>query len=58
LAVPIKLRDEILGILDVQSDVTGALTAEDQLLLRAYAGKLPWRLKARSCYLPPAPSAK
>ncbi len=40
LAVPIKLRDEILGILDVQSDVTGALTAEDQLLLEGLCGQI------------------
>ncbi|HNT74973.1 MAG TPA: PAS domain S-box protein [Anaerolineae bacterium] len=40
LAVPIKLRNEILGILDVQSDVVGALTAEDQLLLEGLCGQI------------------
>ncbi|MEA3308805.1 MAG: PAS domain S-box protein [Chloroflexota bacterium] len=34
LAVPIKWRDEVLGILDVQSDIAGALMDEDQLLLQ------------------------
>jgi PAS domain S-box-containing protein len=40
LAVPIKLRDEILGILDVQSDTPGALTEEDQLLLEGLCGQI------------------
>lgn len=40
LAVPIKLRGEILGILDVQSDVAGALTTEDQLLLEGLGGQI------------------
>ncbi|HOT90657.1 MAG TPA: PAS domain-containing protein [Anaerolineae bacterium] len=40
LAVPIKLRDQILGILDVQSNITGALTTEDQLLLEGLCGQI------------------
>ncbi len=40
LAVPIKLRDEVLGILDVQSDVVGDLSAEDQLLLEGLCGQI------------------
>lgn len=40
LAVPIKLRDQILGILDVQSNITGALTQEDQLLLEGLCGQI------------------
>ena len=40
LAVPIKLRDEVLGVLDVQSDVAGALTEEDQILLMGLAGQI------------------
>ena len=40
LAVPIKLRDQVLGILDVQSDRVGALTAEDQLLLEGLCGQI------------------
>ncbi len=40
LAVPIKLRDEVLGILDVQSEMAGALTAEDQLLLEGLCGQI------------------
>ncbi len=40
LAVPIKLRDQILGILDVQSNITNALTTEDQLLLEGLCGQI------------------
>ncbi len=40
LAVPIKLRDEVLGVLDVQSDEVGALTEEDQLVLLGLAGQI------------------
>jgi PAS domain S-box-containing protein len=40
LAVPIKLRDEVLGILDVQSDRTGALTEDDRLLLEGLCGQI------------------
>jgi len=40
LAVPNKLRNEVLGILDVQSDRAGALTAEDQLLLEGLCGQI------------------
>ncbi|HQE91228.1 MAG TPA: GAF domain-containing protein [Anaerolineae bacterium] len=40
LAVPIKLRDQVLGVLDVQSNVTGALTTEDQLLLEGLCGQI------------------
>ena len=40
LAVPIKLRDQILGVLDVQSDRIGALTVEDQLLLEGLCGQI------------------
>lgn len=40
LAVPIRLRDKILGILDVQSETAGALTEEDQLLLEGLCGQI------------------
>ncbi len=40
LAVPIKWQDEVLGILDVQSDVGGALTEEDQILLEGLCGQI------------------
>lgn len=40
LAVPIKLRDRVLGILDVQSDTAGALTEEDQVMLLGLAGQI------------------
>ncbi|MBN1179056.1 MAG: GAF domain-containing protein [Anaerolineae bacterium] len=40
LAVPIKLRERVLGILDVQSDVAGALSEEDLLLLEGLCGQI------------------
>lgn len=40
LAVPIKLRDQVLGILDVQSNRAGALTEDDQLLLEGLCGQI------------------
>jgi len=40
LAVPIKLRGEVLGILDVQSSQAGALSQEDQLLLEGLCGQI------------------
>jgi PAS domain S-box-containing protein len=40
LAVPIVLRGELLGILDVQSEVSGALTPEDQILLEGLCGQI------------------
>ena len=40
LAVPIKLRDEVLGVLDVQSDKLNGVTANDQLLLEGLSGQI------------------
>lgn len=40
LAVPIKFQDQVLGILDVQSEHVGALTADDQLLLEGLCGQI------------------
>ncbi len=40
LAVPIKFHDEILGILDVQSDRANALDQNDVLLLEVLAGQI------------------
>lgn len=40
LAVPIKLKDEILGVLDVQSDRVGALDTNDQLVLEGLCGQI------------------
>jgi|GEM_PF-2002860 len=40
LAVPIKLRDEVLGVLDVQCDRPGALGEEDEVLLVGLAGQI------------------
>jgi PAS domain S-box-containing protein len=40
IAVPIKLGDTILGVLDVQSNLAGALGADDQLLLEGLCGQI------------------
>jgi len=40
LAVPIKLGDQLLGVLDVLSDTAGALTREDEILLMDLAGQV------------------
>jgi GAF domain-containing protein len=40
IAVPIKLREDVLGVLDVQSDQPGALSEEDQLLLEGLCGQI------------------
>ena len=40
IAVPIKLGDTILGVLDVQSNMAGILDADDQLLLEGLCGQI------------------
>jgi PAS domain S-box-containing protein len=40
MAVPIMLRDRVLGVLDVQSERAGYLSAEDQLLLLGLCGQI------------------
>lgn len=40
LAVPIKWQNEVLGILDVQSNQAGSLTEEDQMVLMGLAGQI------------------
>ncbi len=40
IAVPIKLGDELLGVLDAQSDTVGGLTEEDQLVLIGLCGQI------------------
>ncbi|HVN16702.1 MAG TPA: PAS domain S-box protein [Anaerolineales bacterium] len=40
IAVPIKMGDAILGVLDVQSSVAGALDSDDQLLLEGLCGQI------------------
>jgi PAS domain S-box-containing protein len=40
IAVPIILGKQLLGILDVQSDVAGSLDTEDQLLLEGLCGQI------------------
>jgi light-regulated signal transduction histidine kinase (bacteriophytochrome) len=40
LAVPIKLGDQVLGVLDIQHDEIGSLTAEDELLMMGLCGQI------------------
>lgn len=40
IAVPIKLGDQVLGVLDVQSDQAGALSEDDRLLLEGLCGQI------------------
>lgn len=40
LAVPIKLGDDVLGVLDVQNDTTDGLNLEDQILLMGLCGQI------------------
>ncbi len=40
LAVPIKLHQEMLGVLDVHGDAVGALVQDDQLLLESLCGQI------------------
>jgi PAS domain S-box-containing protein len=40
LAVPIKLRDQVLGVLDVQSAHANTLTDDDRLLLEGLCGQI------------------
>ncbi|MCB9423070.1 MAG: PAS domain S-box protein [Ardenticatenaceae bacterium] len=40
IAVPIKMGEAIIGILDVQHDVTGALDENDQILLEGLCGQI------------------
>lgn len=40
LAVPIKLGEEVLGVLDIQSDEASALNENDQILLEGLCGQI------------------
>jgi len=40
ITVPIKLGDQVLGVLDVQSDQVGALTDDDRLMLEGLCGQI------------------
>ena len=40
LVVPIKLRGQVLGVLDVLSDTVGTLTREDEIVLLELAGQI------------------
>ncbi|MBN1642420.1 MAG: GAF domain-containing protein [Anaerolineae bacterium] len=46
LAVPILMHDRVLGIIDVQSDVVGALDDDDRLLLEAIGGPIALAIQA------------
>jgi PAS domain S-box-containing protein len=48
IAVPIKLGDRILGVLDVQSSKAGALGTEDQLLLEGLCGQIATAIESTS----------
>lgn len=47
LAVPIKWRDQMLGILDVQSDQAGVLTEDDRLLLEGLCGQIAIAMESK-----------
>ena len=47
LAVPIKWRDQMLGILDVQSDQAGLLTDDDRLLLEGLCGQIAIAMESK-----------
>ncbi|HMQ51989.1 MAG TPA: GAF domain-containing protein [Anaerolineae bacterium] len=40
LTVPIKLNDDVLGVLDVQSDMVAGLDEEDQIMLMGLCGQI------------------
>ncbi|MFZ5822675.1 MAG: PAS domain-containing protein [Chloroflexota bacterium] len=40
IAIPIKLGEQVLGVLDVQSDRAGALSEDDRLLLEGLCGQI------------------
>jgi PAS domain S-box-containing protein len=46
LAVPIVLREDVLGVLDVQSDLAGALTDDDRILLESMSGPIAVAMEA------------
>jgi PAS domain S-box-containing protein len=47
LAVPIKFRDQVLGILDVQSDQVGRLSEDDRLLLEGLCGQIAIAIESK-----------
>jgi PAS domain-containing protein/putative methionine-R-sulfoxide reductase with GAF domain len=47
LAVPIKLGETILGVLDIQSNITGSLSEEDQLMLMGLCGQIAVAINSR-----------
>lgn len=47
LAVPIKLADTVLGVLDVQSNQVESLNEEDQLLLMGLCGQIAVAISSR-----------
>jgi light-regulated signal transduction histidine kinase (bacteriophytochrome) len=47
IAVPIKLSQKVMGVLDVQSDAVGGLTTEDELLLTGLCGQIAIAMEYR-----------
>jgi PAS domain S-box-containing protein len=47
LAIPIKFRYHVLGILDVQSDQVGRLSEDDRLLLEGLCGQIAIAIESR-----------
>lgn len=47
IAVPIKLGEQVLGVLDVQNDAVGSLSEEDQLLLLGLCGQIAVAIDTR-----------
>lgn len=47
LAVPIKLGDEILGVLDIQSDQVDGISLEEQLVLEGLCGQIAVAIESK-----------
>ncbi len=50
-AIPIAIGDRVLGVLDVQDDVTNDITSEDVILLESLAGQVAISLQNARQYL-------
>jgi putative methionine-R-sulfoxide reductase with GAF domain len=50
IAVPIAIRDQVLGVLDIQHDVVGGLTEEDTRLLQSVANQVAIALRNARLY--------
>lgn len=47
LAVPIKLGEKILGVLDIQSDLINGISVEDQLVLEGLCGQIAIAMESK-----------